>query len=165
MRKCLRLGDGEASGALGDSVGILVNGSAGSLADSTDDHVESGVEGDILRGRGLELHGDRVGTRGLDEDSASASEGLAVASRRVNLDEGLTSSGGVDDAVVHEDGEGGALRSRSGVDGQRGDRTGGVLGGRADIQSHADSDRIGVQLVDDVLELDRCKRKVRKSLE
>lgn len=150
----LLLSDAEAGVALGDGVGILVDGSASSLADGSDDLVESRVERGILSGGGLELHGDRVGTRGLGEDGGGVSKGLAVLSRGVDLDEDLSSSGDVGDAVVHHDGEGGSLGTRVGVDGQGGDGSLGVLGSGADVQSHADSDGIGVQLVDDVGELE-----------
>lgn len=147
------LGNGEAGGILRDGVGVSVDRSAGTLADGSDDLVESRVERVILVGSGLELHRDGVETGALLLDGVGGSEGVAVLSRRVDLHDDLTSSRSVRDAVSHIDREGGSLGSRGGRNRERSDGSLSVLRRGAHIQSHAYCNRIRVQLVDDVGEL------------
>ena len=144
--KILVLGDGEASAALSDGVGETVGGSAGGLADGSDNLVESSVEGLILVGRSLELEGERVGARAERLEVGGLAEGLRVVSRGVNLDESLSSTGGVGNLEDHVNREGGALGTLLRRNFQRGDWSLGVGVDGAHLHRHAHGDGIGVQL-------------------
>ena len=147
-------GDGELGTSLSDGVSVLGDSAAGGLADGSNDLVETSVEGLILVGLRLNLEGVSVLSRALSLDGIGGSEGVAVASGRVDLNEHLSSSSGVGDDVGHINGESSSLRTLSGADGESLDVSLREGVHRAHLHGHADGNRIRVQLLQDGSELD-----------
>ena len=149
------LSDLERASARGDAEAeVLVGATAVTLAEVDGDGVDTGAEGLTLTGHGTEGEGGVVGSSGLTgELELVATEGLTVTRRRLNSGENVEDTNGLGELVLHSDLEGSADLARGRKDRDRLDGTGSRADRGADIELHADPERVGVSILDKSLEL------------